>query len=234
MTEAPTHPRILLVEDERGIWEALALAFSREAFEVQQCSLGRDAIAAVRSRAPDLVVLDVGLPDTTGFEVCKALRSFSEVPIIFLTARGEELDRVLGLELGADDYLSKPFSPRELIARVRAVLKRSRGTGAPLVAQTEVGLRRDPDHACIRWRGEALALTRAEYLLLGALMEAKGRVLSRSQMMAAWDDPDMTGERTVDVHVRALRAKLKLAGADPACIATHRGFGYSYLAGDEP
>lgn len=229
-TDAPT--KVLLVEDERSIRDALSLALSRESFQVLVAGLGADAMRIIKEQGPDIVVLDVGLPDTTGFELCKELRSFSDTPVIFLTARGEEIDRVVGLELGADDYMTKPFSPRELVARLRSILKRTRARSGPhAVPASNMALQVDEAHACVRYKGEALQLTRAEYTIVATLIAANGRVLSRSQMLAGgWDDPEMTSERTVDVHIRSIRAKLRAAGADPACIETHRGFGYSFKA----
>lgn len=225
-----TLTKVLLVEDERSIREALRLALGRESFHVLVAGLGADAMRIIKEQAPDIIVLDVGLPDTTGFELCKQLRSFSDIPVIFLTARGEEIDRVLGLELGADDYMTKPFSPRELVARLRSILKRTRaGAGALPPPPSSAALRVDEAHACIRYNGQALPFTRAEYTIVATLIAANGRVLSRSQMLAGgWDAPDMTSERTIDVHIRSIRAKLRAAGADAAGIETHRGFGYSF------
>jgi len=180
-----------------------------------------------------VVILDVGLPDITGFELCRALRAFSQVPVIFLTARGSEIDRVLGLELGADDYVVKPFSPRELVARVHARLRRAGGPSAP----PKEGWREagafgiDAEGQRIRYQGELLSLTRYEYRLLAALLRRPGAILSRDQLMDdVWRDAPETVDRTVDTHVKTLRAKLRATapGADP--IQTHRGLGYSLTA----
>jgi two-component system catabolic regulation response regulator CreB len=178
-------------------------------------------------------VLDVGLPDISGFDVCRRLRGFSEVPVIFLTARNDEIDRVLGLELGADDYVSKPFSPRELVARVRARLRRSvpaaPAAGEGWVEQGEFAVDRGGHR--IRYRGRALDLTRYEYVLLEALLQRPGAILSRAQLMdRGWDSDADSGDRTVDTHVKTLRAKLRAAGAEPDPIRTHRGLGYAIEA----
>jgi two-component system catabolic regulation response regulator CreB len=176
-----------------------------------------------------LVVLDVGLPDANGFDVCRELRRRHAVPVIFLTARSGEVDRVVGLELGADDYVAKPFSPRELTARVRAVLRRSNGAAAPATtANATAEWAHDGARCRISYRGRALDLTRNEYRLLGALLAAPGRVFSRDQLMtAAWDDPGAAMDRTVDAHIKSLRAKLREAAPDAEPIETHRGLGYS-------
>ncbi len=173
-----------------------------------------------------LVVLDVGLPDRSGLDVCRELRQRHTVPVIFLTARSGEVDKIVGLELGADDYLAKPFSPRELTARIRAVLRRSNGTAAAGAAPA--GWRHDEAKCRISFRGQALDLTRNEYRLLAVLLAAPGRVFSRDQLMAAaWDDPGAAFDRTVDAHIKALRAKLRAAAPDADPIVTHRGMGYS-------
>ncbi|MEO5961563.1 MAG: winged helix-turn-helix domain-containing protein, partial [Opitutaceae bacterium] len=191
--------------------------------------------------------LDVGLPDGTGFDVCKAIRVRSAVPVIFLTARNTELDRVLGLELGGDDYLAKPFSPRELTARVKAILRRTNGGdggGGPgqchllsdIAAGGEGEFVVDEERCAISFRGVALELTRYEFRLLKVFVARPGRVFSREQLMAAaWEDPGASLDRTVDAHVKTLRAKLravaaaggKAAEGDGDPIRTHRGLGYS-------
>jgi two-component system catabolic regulation response regulator CreB len=222
-------PTVLIVEDEPAIAETVAYALRAEGHQAEHVLLGRQALARVRSGGIDLVVLDVGLPDMTGFDVCRALREFSDVPVIFLTARESEIDRVLGLELGADDYVVKPFSPRELVARVRARLRRraqpppGHGQGADAFEVDRTGRR-------IRYRGRLLDLTRYEYGVLEALLARPGAVLSRAQLMdRVWGDALETSDRTVDTHVKTLRAKLRVAaggeGDDP--IRTHRGLGYS-------
>ena len=224
---SPAPARILVVEDEAAIADAVLYALRGEGHVVEHCALGRQALVLQRERPADLVLLDVGLPDLSGFEVCRELRAFSAVPVVFLTARNEEIDRVLGLELGADDYMAKPFSPRELVARVRARLRRHQ----PAI---EAGWRQQGDFAIdregrrIRYRDQLLPLTRYEYGLLAALLQRPGAILSRAQLMdRGWDSDADSADRTIDTHVKTLRAKLRAAGADGEPIRTHRGLGYA-------
>ncbi len=238
---------ILIVEDEPAIADTLIYALKTEGFAPEWCATGRAGLAALEvaaraGRPFALVVLDVGLPDGTGFEVCKTIRKTSGVPVIFLTARNAELDRVLGLELGGDDYLVKPFSPRELTARVKAILRRVApaavaGGGAKEEAVATGEFVVDEVRCVIAFRGVALELTRYEFRLLKVLVAQPGRVFSRDQLMnAVWEDPGASLDRTVDAHVKTVRAKLRAvmtangavgddAAGDP--IQTHRGLGYS-------
>lgn len=221
-------PTILIAEDEPAIADAVLYALRSEGLEAQHCLLGREVAPRVRAGGVDVVVLDVGLPDVSGFDVCRELRGFSDVPVIFLTARNDEVDRVLGLELGADDYVAKPFSPRELVARVRARLRRRgpAGTSAGWAAHGEFAIDRDGHR--VRFRERMLDLTRYEYALLAALLQRPGAILSRAQLMdRGWDSDADSADRTVDTHVKTLRAKLRAAGAEPDPIRTHRGIGYS-------
>jgi two-component system catabolic regulation response regulator CreB len=223
-------PRVLIAEDETAIADAVLYALRSEGIEADHCLLAREVVPRVRSGGVDVVVLDVGLPDASGFDVCRELRGFSDVPVIFLTARNDEIDRVLGLELGADDYVTKPFSPRELVARVRARLRRA---GATPKAEAGAWLERgafaiDRDGHRIRFRDQLLDLTRYEYALLDTLLQRPGAILSRSQLMdRGWDSDADSADRTVDTHVKTLRSKLRAAGADPDPIRTHRGLGYA-------
>ena len=226
-------PRILVVEDENAIADAVLYALRTDGMQAEHCLLGREALKRLRTENWDVVILDVGLPDITGFELCRELRSFSQVPVIFLTARGGEIDRVLGLELGADDYVVKPFSPRELVARVHARLRRA-GTEP---AGADKGWREagefaiDADGQRIRYRGKLLSLTRYEYRLLAALLRRPGAILSREQIMDdVWRDAPETVDRTVDTHVKTLRSKLRAVASDADPIQTHRGLGYSLQA----
>jgi two-component system catabolic regulation response regulator CreB len=229
---------ILIVEDELAIADSIAYALRTDGFTARHVTLGSAALEAMREGAgavPDLIVLDVGLPDMNGFEVCRQLRQFSNAPVIFLTARSDEIDRIVGLEIGADDYVTKPFSPRELVARIRVVLRRLAPQGAAPAANATPAaperfeLRRQ--EARILYQGQPLELTRYEYLLLLALAEHPGHVLSRAQLMdRVWADAADTLERTVDAHVKSLRAKLRLVDPQSDPIQTHRGMGYS-LAG---
>lgn len=220
---------ILVVEDEAAIAETIVYALQTEGFATVWKSTGREAMALLDQQAIALVVLDIGLPDSSGFDVCREIRRRSELPVIFLTARSEEVDKIVGLELGADDYLAKPFSPRELTARVRAVLRRVKGDKNPDDGPTcEGSWQHDASRCRIRYRGRILNLTRNEYRLLGALLAQPGRVFSREQLMeAAWDDPASALDRTVDAHIKSIRAKLREAAPDADPIVTHRGLGYS-------
>ena len=222
----PARQIILVVEDEASIAETITYALQTEGFAPVWKTTGRDALRVLREQPVALVVLDVGLPDMSGFDVCRELRKQHAVPVIFLTARSSEVDKIVGLELGADDYLAKPFSPRELTARIRAVLRR--GNGAGKGGASPAGWAHDEAKCRINFQGHTLDLTRNEYRLLAALLASPGRVFSRDQLMAAaWDDPGASFDRTVDAHIKTLRAKLRgvAPAADP--IVTHRGLGYS-------
>ncbi|WP_425500919.1 two-component system response regulator CreB [Pseudoxanthomonas gei] len=229
-------PLILIAEDESAIADTVLYALRSEGLEAEHCLLGREVVPRVRAGGVDVVVLDVGLPDRSGFDVCRELRSapeawVNEVPVIFLTARNDEIDRVLGLELGADDYMAKPFSPRELVARVRARLRRSQASGETGQITTHGDFELDREGHRIRFRGMALELTRYEYMLLAALLQRPGAILSRAQLMdRGWDSDADSADRTVDTHIKTLRAKLRAAGADPDPIRTHRGLGYALEA----
>lgn len=237
-------PSILVVEDESAIADTILYALRTDGMQAEHCTLGGDALARLRAQPADLVVLDIGLPDINGFEVCRTLRTFSDVPVIFLTARHEEIDRIVGLEIGADDYVVKPFSPRELAARVRVILRRARPRAepvAPIEATTTAatgrpaGFQHDAEGARVAYRGQWLDLTRYEYRLLAVLLQHPGRIYARSQLMdLAWHDAPDTVDRTVDTHIKTLRAKLR--DVDPAGdpIRTHRGMGYSLAAPDVP
>lgn len=218
---------ILLIEDESAIADNIVYSLRAEGFEITWQTLGSAGMATLKNSQIDLVILDVGLPDGSGFEFCKSIRRFSEVPIIFLTARAGEVDRVVGLEIGADDYVVKPFSPRELVARVKAILKRThKNSEASDTSESLFEL--DETRARIRYQGKALDLTRYEYLLLKTLLAQPERVFTRSQLMdSVWSAPEASLERSIDAHIKALRAKLKCIDADRDPIRTHRGLGYS-------
>jgi len=224
----PSRQTILIVEDEQSIAETITYALQTEGFAPVWKATGRDALAVLGVQTVALVVLDVGLPDMSGFDVCREMQKLGAPPVIFLTARSGEVDRIVGLELGADDYLAKPFSPRELTARVRAILRRANGKSVASPS-SPAGLWQHDEARCrILYRGQALDLTRNEYRLLAALLAAPGRVFSREQLMtAAWDDPGAALDRTVDAHVKLLRAKLRDAAPESDPIVTHRGLGYS-------
>jgi two-component system catabolic regulation response regulator CreB len=226
-------PTILIAEDEPAIADTVGYALQAEGYAAEHVLLGAAVEPRVRAGGIDLVVLDVGLPDMSGFDVCRAVRAVSDIPVIFLTAREGELDRVLGLELGADDYVVKPFSPRELVARVRACLRR-RNPAAPPRWQASGAFEVDREGRRVRYRGRLLELTRYEYGVLAALLERPGAVLSRAQLMdRVWIDALESSDRTVDTHIKTLRAKLRDAGGGPGDpITTHRGLGYSLDGGD--
>jgi two-component system catabolic regulation response regulator CreB len=222
-------PRILLVEDESAIAATVLYALREDGHEAVHCLTAGEALAAAAQATFDLAILDVGLPDLGGFALCRQLRAGRDLPVIFLTARQEEADRILGFELGADDYVAKPFSPRELVARVRAVLRRAQAaSGDALRELAASGFEHDAEGLRIRYRGRRLELTRYEYGLLAALLARPGAVLSRAQLMdRVWGDAMETGDRTIDTHVKTLRAKLHAVAPDADPIRTHRGLGYS-------
>ncbi len=222
------HQLILVVEDEAAIAETIVYALQTEGFTPLWKTTGRDALAVLTAQPVALVVLDVGLPDMSGFDVCREIQRRGATPVIFLTARSSEVDKIVGLELGADDYLAKPFSPRELTARVRAVLRRSNPDRVGAGAAVPAGWAHDEAKCRISYYGQPLDLTRNEYRLLGALLASPGRVFNRDQLMAAaWDDPGAALDRTVDAHIKTLRAKLRVIAPDTDPIITHRGLGYS-------
>ena len=221
-------PRILVIEDEPAIADTLVYALRTEGFAPEWCATGRAGLAAFAKQGCALVILDVGLPDMSGFDLCRELRTRTAVPVLFLTARSSEIDRVVGFELGGDDYVTKPFSPREVTARVRAILRRT-NTVAPKEGQPAGGtFAVDDERKTVRFRGVALELTRYEYRLLKALLARPGRVYSRDELMTqAWEDPGASLDRTVDAHIKTLRGKLRVIAPDADPIQTHRGEGYS-------
>ena len=226
-------PRVLLVEDEPAIADTLVYALETECFTVTHALTGTAALEAAAREPHDFAILDIGLPDMTGLDVCRRLRETSAIPILFLTARDAEVDRILGLELGGDDYVTKPFSPREIVARVRAILRRSQNQAAPPDASPSPGadsiLHHDTSSMRIHFAGDPLDLTAHEYKLLLVLMEKPGRVFTRDQLLDhAWQDPGAVTDRTVDAHIKSIRAKLRNAatGAENL-IVTRRGLGYS-------
>jgi two-component system OmpR family response regulator len=236
-TETPV-PTILVVDDEAHIREVVQYALAREGYDVVTAGDGRAALARVRAGGVDLVVLDILMPELDGLAVCRKLRETSAIPIIFLSSRAEEVDRILGLELGGDDYLTKPFSPRELATRVKAVLRRVAGGaggagGAPGERLAHDRLTLDiPCHE-VRVDGTKVDLTVTEFGVLQALLERPGRVLTRSQLIdrVRSEDYHIT-ERTIDTHIRRIRAKLRPFDLDP--IETVHGLGYKAAEPDRP
>ena len=236
MNLSSQRPTILLVEDERAITEPLAEALEREGFVPAVAGTAAEAMERARRSAPDLVLLDIGLPDGSGLDVCRELRRQTEVPIIMLTARGSEADRVAGLELGADDYIVKPFSAREVMARVRAVLRRASpataANGAEALTIGELSL--DPARHETRLAGEPIELSRKEFELLRALMESAGSVITREALIEdVWDMNWFGSTKTLDVHISGLRRKLADDPKDPTYIHTVRGVGFRFSGTDE-
>lgn len=228
--------QLLLLEDDPAIARTVIYTLERDGLGVTHSLLLRDARQQMQARAFDLLVLDVGLPDGSGLDLLQQVRNTPAAPgtpgtpratpVLMLSARGEELDRVLGLELGADDYLTKPFSPRELAARVKALLRRAGAPAAALAAAPAL-LHDDAAGQRISLRGEPLALTRREYRLLACLLAGAGRIHARETLLAAaWGDDSDSQDRTVDTHIKTLRAKLREADPSREYIQTHRGMGY--------
>lgn len=223
--------KVLLVDDERKILSLVRAYLEREDYQVIEATDGQQALEAFRHNSPDLIVLDLMLPKLDGLEVCREIRRSSAVPIIMLTARDEDADKLVGLELGADDYITKPFSPRELVARVRAVLRRAHPAEAgvaPAVRLSLGDLRMDEERFEATCHGHPLTLTPAEFRILTALARNPGRVLSRTQLLDIALGESYEGyERTIDAHIKNLRRKLAAAGAGEGCgIVTVYGLGY--------
>ncbi len=227
---------ILIVDDEQLITDSLSYSLKREGFDVISAADGISAIQAVETQKPDLVVLDLMLPDISGFEVCRRLRTFTAIPVIMLTARGEEIDRVLGLEVGADDYLAKPFSFRELLARIQAMLRRvqlDRQVSQPQPMSTSQ-LSLDPVARRVFKGEQELQLSAREFDLLAVLMKNAGRAMSRDELIKlVWGDDWVGDPRTLDVHVRWLRLKIEEDPASPQYIQAVRGYGYRFAGPEE-
>lgn len=220
---------IVLVEDDEAIAQTLIFALEREGWKVHWFNLGLPALDFLQQYPVDFIILDVGLPDSNGFDLCRQLRQHQQTPLLFLTARNDEIERIIGLEIGADDYCAKPFSPREIISRIRVIWRRSEVQSAPVASSTAGSgvWQHQPEKMQISYHGQLLNLTRYEYRLLEVLLKQPERVLSRQQLMqAAWEHPDHSLERTIDTHIKGLRQKLKAIHSDEV-IVTHRGVGYS-------
>jgi two-component system, OmpR family, catabolic regulation response regulator CreB len=219
-------PRILIVEDEPAISDNIQFVLESEGLETVRVATGLEANRILDEGPVDLIVLDIGLPDINGMELLKEIRRTRTTPIILLTARNSEIDRVLGLEIGADDYVAKPFSPRELSARVKAVLRRTRpvATAKPVEQAFSV----NTSKKTIAFFGTTLELSKYEYDILRQFIERKGHVFSREQLMnLVWEQPETSLDRTVDAHIKNIRAKLRAVRPDLEPILTHRGSGYS-------
>jgi two-component system, OmpR family, response regulator RegX3 len=224
--------RVLVVEDEESFSDALSYMLRREGFDAVVAGTGPDALAEFDREGADVVLLDLMLPGLPGTEVCRALRSRSNVPIIMLTAKDGEIDKVVGLELGADDYVTKPYSARELVARIRAVLRRRVDTEVPTGAVLEVGLvRMDVERHVVSVDGEQVSLPLKEFDLLELLLRNAGRVLTRGQLIdRVWGSDYVGDTKTLDVHVKRLRAKIEPDPANPTHLVTVRGLGYKLEA----
>ncbi len=218
-------PKILIIEDEPAIADTIQYALETDGFETLHLISGMAVVSVLEKEQIDLIILDIGLPDINGIELCKKIRQTYTLPIIFLTARSDEIDRVVGLEIGADDYVTKPFSPRELAARVKAILRRTQNT---LIKPTATAFEIDEIKRHITFRGHMLELSRYEYNLLKTFISRPGQVFSRDQLMdLVWDEPEASMDRTVDAHIKNLRAKFKAIDPDIDPIVTHRGTGYA-------
>ena len=219
-------PKILIIEDEPAIADTIVYALETEGFETRTLSAGLPALALLAEDRFDLIILDIGLPDINGMELCKTIRASHWLPIIFLTARADEVDRVVGLEIGADDYVVKPFSPRELSARVKAILRRTQNSQISPIAGAAFKI--DVSRRQIVYFDHPLDLSKYEFNLLEAFIRRPGQVFSRDHLMSlAWDDPNASMDRTIDAHIKNIRAKLKLIAPEIDPIITHRGVGYS-------
>lgn len=231
--------KILVIEDEASIADTIVYALKTDGYVPVWTATGLDGKKHLQNGDIALIVLDIGLPDMSGIDLCREIRRDSSVPIIFLTARNDEIDRVVGLEIGGDDYISKPFSPRELTARVRAILRRVQpAEEKPSSLRPQSGARSGPDDTTpfvtdetrmsIQYFGSSLELTKCEYRILLTLIRHPGRVYSRESLKEiAWDDPEFSLDRTVDTHIKTIRAKLRAVRNDRNPIETRRGFGYA-------
>ncbi|MCF8069707.1 MAG: two-component system response regulator CreB [Desulfobacterales bacterium] len=222
-------PKILIVEDETAIVDNIQFALETEGFQTIWHSEGKEVLPLLIQDKIDLIVLDIGLPDINGMELCKEIRKTKTTPIIFLTARSDEIDRIVGLEIGADDYMVKPFSPRELSARVKAILRRTMNN---LDVKTEVlessPFKVDEDRNRMTYFKQKLDLSRYEFKILQMFINRPGRIYSREQLMEnIWDEPEMSMDRTVDTHIKNIRNKLKVVAPEIDPILTHRSLGYS-------
>ncbi|MFB2537848.1 MULTISPECIES: two-component system response regulator CreB [unclassified Acinetobacter] len=233
---------ILCVEDEMAILLPLRYALEREGWTVKAVGLGQDALELCQQQHFDFIILDIGLPDINGFDVCRQLRQFCQTPLLFLTARDDEIDRIVGLEIGADDYCTKPFSAREIVSRIKVIWRRMQPLDMPNSPQSltvnnqtiannqnnDTTWQVFPQKLQILYQGKTLNLTRYEYGLLSILIQSPEQVFSRTQLMdAVWEYPEHSLERTVDTHIKSLRQKLKHIDPEQDWIITHRGVGYS-------
>ena len=221
-------PKVLIVDDEPAIRENIQFVLESEGIETLELATGLGTLDVLSAQTIDLILLDVGLPDINGFDLLKEIRKDHPTPVIMLTARDAEIDRVLGLELGADDYVIKPFSPRELAARVKAVIRRVNTVTSDGERASPVALVVNASKRQVRFFGQTVSLSKYEYEILTTFMKRPGHVFSREELMQlVWEQPETSLDRTVDAHVKNLRAKLRAIRSDVEAIVTHRGTGYS-------
>lgn len=229
----PDRP-VLIVEDDRNTASLVATYLEREGFATLISHDGEAALQMASRHQPVFIILDIMLPKLNGWEVCRQIRKHSAVPILMLSAREEEIDRVMGLSIGADDYVVKPFSPRELVERVKAILRRTRSADEGAGVLSHRGLRLDPEKHRVSLEGQPVTLTTLEYKLLHALMRAPGRVFSRDELLARiYQEGESVIDRVVDVHIGKLRQKIETDPSRPRFIQTVRGFGYRFADADE-
>ena len=219
---------ILIIEDEPAISEVIEFALNQENFKTQSCATGAAALNIIEREIFNLLIIDLGLPDTNGFELARVIKQKHDLPFIFLTSRSEEIDKILGFEIGADDYITKPFSPRELTARVKAIIKRF----STAEKDSKITRFRDftinEDKLSVTFKDQELSLTRYEYKILLLLVSNPGKVFTRDNIMnSIWEDPNMSLDRTIDTHIKTLRFKIKAIDSTNDVIITHRGTGYS-------
>ena len=230
-TVGETTKKIMVVDDEASITEFVGYALRKEGYDVDVVDNGEDALALARKQEYDLFILDIMLPGMDGYELCRRLRAITSAPVLFLSARDTELDKVVGLEIGGDDYLAKPFGVRELIARVHALLRRGSGGDFPNASRaiTAGGITLDEDAHTAKGENGALDLTPREFELLASLMKNAGKVVSREDLLRdAWGWEYLTETKTVDTHIKRLRDKIEQAGYDPGLVETVRGYGYRF------
>ena len=215
--------RILIIDDEPSIIDNLVYVLNQEGMASESVNTGTAGLNLLKEMSFDLVILDIGLPDISGIEVCKKIRSHSNIPIIFLTARSDEIDRILGLELGGDDYVTKPFSPREVVTRIKTVLRR---IDRPAVVTETFDV--DEGRKEVRYKGARLTLTPFEFGILSKLLSRPGQVFSRDHLLdQVWSENASASDRVIDTHIKSIRAKLHDVDPEDNAIQTHRGFGYS-------
>jgi two-component system, OmpR family, catabolic regulation response regulator CreB len=222
--------KILLIEDESSIADTIIFSVKKEGYEIIWVTTGTEGLGILETAAIDLIIIDIGLPDINGFDLIKMIRSKTMTPAVFLTARSEEIDKVLGLELGADDYITKPFSPRELVARIKAHIRRNSSSDSNAVKMNELKniFNIDDNKKIISFFSKKLDLSKNEYKILSLLLSKPGWVFSREKILdIVWEENVDVFDRTIDAHIKSIRSKLKQVNTEIDPIETHRGFGYS-------